>query len=70
MNLETKILNRMKRNRKINSWWVNLFIKYNGKNWLQKKGLTPQAIGVWCNLYTSNSERISILKRAAPTEKK
>lgn len=59
------ILKRMKRNKLLNTWWLKIFIRHQGQIWLTKKGLTPQAIGVWLNPYTSNQERLRIIQSAA-----
>jgi len=58
---ESKILKRLKRNKKINSFWLKLFRKQIIKI-LSKRKVPSQTIGIFLNPYTSNKERIAILK--------
>jgi len=56
-----KLLKKINNNKKINSWWLKLFHK-KIRSYLQGK-MPDQTIGVFLNVYTSNKERIQILKQ-------
>lgn len=54
------LMRKLQNNYLKNKWWLRIFTQVKGPQYLATKGFTPQAIGIWCNPYTSNSERIKI----------
>lgn len=57
----SKLLKKINRNKKFNSWWIILFRDRIAK-WLKNK-MPDQTIGVFLNVYTSNKERLELLRR-------
>lgn len=60
MKNEEILLKTIKDNKKYNAWWIKLFGK-NIESYLNKK-MPSQTVGIFLNPYTSNKERIKILK--------
>jgi len=60
MKNEELLLIKIKNNKKYNNWWIKLFEK-KISGYLKDK-MPSQTIGIFLNPYTSNKERIKILK--------
>lgn len=61
MEKESDILKRLKRNKKINYFWLKI-LKKTIIRYLIKRKIPSQTIGIFMNPYTSNKERFSILR--------
>lgn len=61
MDSEKDLLIKIKKNKKLNSWWLKLFNKQLN-SYLNKLKVPSQTVGIFLNPYTSNSERIRIIK--------
>ena len=57
---EKLLLEKIKRNKRMNLWWLNIFGKAISR--FLKNKMPEQTIGIFLNPYTSNQERIKILK--------
>jgi hypothetical protein len=55
------LFKKMQLNAKKNGWWLKLFRKPL-EACLRTCGFTPQAIGVFFNVYTSNKERWQMVR--------
>jgi hypothetical protein len=61
MNIEQELMKKMKKNKKINSWWLKAFQNPIVKI-LTKNKIPHQTIGVFMNPLTSNNERVRIIR--------